>query len=189
LPEGKYALGVNMYSPFDFTHQGTSEDRDEEVSYPSSIVPRDCSELLNKLNMLLAKKKQKPKQIAKARRAYQNCNKERKREIKEVGEYNKEGLTKVLQKAISVAEKKSMALYIPEYAVASWADGADKYLSDLGEVFDENNINSFYHILFEAPVWDPRMVCNRETQSCVQESTTERLEALSEYFSSNEFVS
>lgn len=186
----EYVLGVNMYAPFEYTHQRTIAvtDPSADFSYPSSVSVRSCDKQEKRWKKA-AKKKRNKKKIRKLKRKYKTCLRQKKKEVKQAGEYTKDGLAGVLEKAIKSAKKKEVKLMIPEYAVVTYAEGAAEYLKDLTDVFDENEISSYYHILFEAGVWDPLMSCNPDTQSCEAVDTSDRFEELVDYFVNNEFIS
>lgn len=209
----EYVLGVNIYAPFEYTHQGTAavEDRDAEFSYPADLDIRSCERQQNRItritekiqnlktkrrNLKRKRKRKVRKRIRRLRkrlrrfeRKLKKCEKGQKRDAKSAGEYHKVGLEKAIKKAINKSSKENVLLWIMEYAAVTYADGAELYLRDLGEVFDENDISSFYHILFEAGVWDPLKDCNRETQTCEVVNSSNRMDALIKYFSSNQFPS
>lgn len=192
LPEEfEYLLGVNFYSVPDYEDQGLGAEDDswERIPYPSTQKIRSCDKQQARLDHELDKKKRKrnKKKIKKLRERLKKCLKKRKRDIKKTEGRSKEGLEDLLRKAIIAAIKKGVQLIVPEFAVVNYAPGADKYVDDLTDVFDENGISSFWHILFESPYWDPLKLCDPVLASCEDQESSDLFDSLVEYFVSSDF--
>lgn len=70
------------------------------------------------------------------------------------GEYwDKEQIRLTLQHAIRVNQEHGVPIYVGEFAVPVWARGADAYLRDLIEIFEEYGWDWTYHAFREWPVW------------------------------------
>lgn len=70
------------------------------------------------------------------------------------GEYwNKEKLREDLKDVILFQKKYQVPIYIGEFSVISWAEGADQYLKDLIELFEEYGWDWTFHAYREFPGW------------------------------------
>ena len=53
----------------------------------------------------------------------------------------------------SFEERHGAKIYVGEFSAAAWAPGADQYLRDCIEVFNENGWDWTYHAFRESPCW------------------------------------
>jgi len=68
-------------------------------------------------------------------------------------EWNKETLLKALKPAMDFAARYRVQMYVGEFSAIRWAPGADRYLSDLVDIFDDQGWDWSYHAFREWQGW------------------------------------
>ena len=68
--------------------------------------------------------------------------------------WDKERLRRVLAPVRSFEERHGAKIYVGEFSAAAWAPGAENYLRDCIEVFNEYGWDWTYHAFRESPCWD-----------------------------------
>ena len=68
--------------------------------------------------------------------------------------WNKDWLRKAIQPIRDFQLKHQCRIYVGEFSAASWAPGAENYLRDAIDLFEEYGWDWTYHAFREAPVWD-----------------------------------
>lgn len=70
------------------------------------------------------------------------------------GDYwDKDRIRKNLKPVVEYSKAYHVAIYIGEFSATRWAPGADRYLSDVIEVMEENGWDWSYHAFREAQCW------------------------------------
>jgi hypothetical protein len=68
--------------------------------------------------------------------------------------WDKERLRRVLAPVRSFEERHGAKIYVGEFSAAAWAPGAENYLRDCIDVFNEYGWDWTYHAFRESAVWD-----------------------------------
>ena len=68
--------------------------------------------------------------------------------------WNKDYLRRVLQPVRDFQLRHHARIYVGEFSAAAWAEGAEKYLRDCIDLFEEYGWDWTYHAFREAPCWD-----------------------------------
>lgn len=98
-------------------------------------------------------------------------------------EWNKETMRKALAPAIEFQKKYQVPILVGEFSAIRWAPGAEKYLRDAIEIFEENGWDWVYHGFREYGGWDVERGADRNDGA--RQLSTPRKELLLEYFSKN----
>ena len=77
--------------------------------------------------------------------------------------WNKEALREVLKPVLDFQKRHKARIYIGEFSVRARAVGADRYLRDCIELFEENGWDWTYHSFREAATWDVEKEWNGKT--------------------------
>lgn len=88
-----------------------------------------------------------------------------------------------LSRALKFKSKNKVKLEVSEYSVVRYAPGALTYLSVLQNLFEKNNISSFYHAHREAEQFDVELGSDPSNQTRLELSEGEQL--LRKYFAKN----
>lgn len=99
-------------------------------------------------------------------------------------EWNKATMKKALAPVIEFQRKYNVPIYVGEFSVVRWAPGADKYLRDAIEIFEENGWDWTYHAFREFEGWDAEWSNDRKVKG--RQPTTPRKEVLLEFFKQNQ---
>ena len=70
-------------------------------------------------------------------------------------------LRESLKPIIDFQKKWGAQIYIGEFSCVRWLKGADKYISDCIDIFEENNWHWSYHSFCEASVWNVEFDSNK----------------------------
>ncbi len=68
--------------------------------------------------------------------------------------WDKEQIRLALKPVIDFQRKHNARIYIGEFSCVPWVEGADRYLNDCIEIFDEYGWDWSYHAFREAPMWN-----------------------------------
>lgn len=68
--------------------------------------------------------------------------------------WDKEALRVALKPDIEFQRKYKVPMFVGEFSAAIWADGADQYIRDCIELFEEYGWDWTYHAFREASIWD-----------------------------------
>ena len=68
--------------------------------------------------------------------------------------WDKEMLRKTLRPVADFQKRHKARIYVGEFSARSKADGAERYLRDCIELFEEFGWDWTYHSFREAPTWD-----------------------------------
>ncbi|RME57392.1 MAG: hypothetical protein D6780_08490, partial [Candidatus Dadabacteria bacterium] len=175
----KQALGVNMFFPWAYTHQGIYTDKVIEYPCDESTLALGKKGKKKKRRKRRKKGGDKDKKGKKKKKKHKNKNKDKdkdkgdKKKKKRNGKkgkkgkggkkgkpksLSKEGLAHHLRKVYKRAKKLGMPVFIGEFAVARWAPGGACYLRDATQVFDENKTHVAVYLGFSGPpptyAWD-----------------------------------
>jgi hypothetical protein len=100
--------------------------------------------------------------------------------------WNKQTLYEYIKPACEFQNKYNVKMFAGEFSVIRWAPGRDKWVRDMCELFEENNIDWTYHSYTAWNGWDPTFPANakgsNEPDGKVE---TERLKVLKEYWAKN----
>ena len=85
--------------------------------------------------------------------------------------WNRDYLVKRLAPVLEFQKKHNARIYVGEFSAVAWADGAERYLTDLISIFNEYGWDWTYHAFRESPCWDvekegpsiPKMVPAHDT--------------------------
>lgn len=77
--------------------------------------------------------------------------------------WNKEALREVLKPVLDFQKRHKARIYIGEFSVRARAVGADRYLRDCIDLFEENGWDWTYHSFREAATWDVEKEWNGKT--------------------------
>ena len=72
--------------------------------------------------------------------------------------WNKDWLRNAIQPIRDFQLKHQCRIYIGEFSAAAWAPGAENYLRDAIDLFEEYGWDWTYHAFRESPIWDVDMV-------------------------------
>jgi hypothetical protein len=72
-------------------------------------------------------------------------------------EWNKDHIRAWLQPVSDYAKAFNVDIYVGEFSAIRWAKGADRYLSDLIDVMEENHWDWSYHAFREWEGWSPEV--------------------------------
>ncbi|MDR3708809.1 MAG: cellulase family glycosylhydrolase [Capsulimonadaceae bacterium] len=72
-------------------------------------------------------------------------------------QWDKDRIRKALKPAIDYAKTYNVHIYIGEFSAVRWAKGADKYISDVIDVMEENGWDWSYHAFREWQGWSPEV--------------------------------
>ena len=68
--------------------------------------------------------------------------------------WNKEMLRRSLEPVVKFQQQYKVPIYVGEFGAARWAPGAEQYLADYIDLFEEYGWDWTYHAFRESPVWD-----------------------------------
>ena len=68
--------------------------------------------------------------------------------------WNKDWLRKTLQPVRDFQLRHKCRIYVGEFSAAAWAPGAENYLRDCIDLFEEYGWDWTYHAFRESPIWD-----------------------------------
>ena len=68
--------------------------------------------------------------------------------------WDKEFIRRELAPVLEFQRRHKCKIYVGEFSAAAWAPGAENYLRDCIELFEEYGWDWTYHAFREAPVWD-----------------------------------
>ena len=68
--------------------------------------------------------------------------------------WNKDWLRRNLQPIRDFQARHRCRIYVGEFSAAAWAPGAENYLRDAIELFEEYGWDWTYHAFRESPIWD-----------------------------------
>ena len=71
--------------------------------------------------------------------------------------WNKDWLRKALQPIRDFQLKHQCRIYVGEFSAVAWASGAENYLRDAIDLFEEYGWDWTYHAFRESPIWDVDM--------------------------------
>ena len=72
--------------------------------------------------------------------------------------WDKDWLRKAIQPIRDFQLKHQCRIYVGEFSAAAWATGAENYLRDCIDLFEEYGWDWTYHAFRESPIWDVDMV-------------------------------
>ena len=72
--------------------------------------------------------------------------------------WDKDWLRKTIQPIRDFQLKHKCRIYVGEFSAAAWAPGAENYLRDCIDLFEEYGWDWTYHAFRESPIWDVEMV-------------------------------
>jgi hypothetical protein len=98
--------------------------------------------------------------------------------------WNKDQIRKTFQAVKDYAKAYNVQVYVGEFSAVRWAPGADKYISDVIDVMDENNWDWSYHAFREWHGWSPEVGEDKAVQT-PSPSPTARLLVLQSAFAKN----
>ena len=130
LPYDNLIYSVHVYQPMDFTHQGLFKKKDEYVPRPYPGWSRELDP-------------------------------NRERHPGDLGDDNgvagerwdKEFVRREIQSVRDFQLKSGARIFVGEFSAAAYAPGAEKYLRDLCELFEEYGWDWTYHAFREAHCW------------------------------------
>ena len=129
LPYDNLIYSVHVYAPIAYTHQGLFQKKE---AYRPQHYPSEDAEL----------------------------DPNRKRYAGDLGKddgkkqvWNKDFVRREIQSVRDFQLKTGARIFVGEFSAAAYAPGADKYLSDLCELFDEYGWDWTYHAFRESNCW------------------------------------
>ncbi|WP_419646580.1 glycoside hydrolase family 5 protein [Victivallis vadensis] len=98
--------------------------------------------------------------------------------------WNRERIRETLQPVIDFQKRHNCKIYVGEFSAIAWAPGAEKFLNDCIEVFEELGWDWTYHSFRESPVWNVEMAgdCIKNMKPV---KSTPRQKVLLQYFQRN----
>jgi len=99
--------------------------------------------------------------------------------------WDKERLRRELNGVLNFSKKHNAKIYVGEFSAIGWAPGADRYLRDCIELFEENGWDWSYHSFRESPFWNVEMKYDGEGNFIPAPEGTARQSVLREYFVRN----
>lgn len=107
--------------------------------------------------------------------------------IIEDAQWNRARIRRELEPVIDFQKRHDCKIYVGEFSAIAWAPGAEKYLEDCIETFEELGWDWTYHSFRESPVWNVEMEGDR-IGNMRPAKTTPRQEVLRKYFKRNIIV-
>jgi len=99
-------------------------------------------------------------------------------------EENKETLREYLKPVREFQQAYNMHIYIGEFSAARWAPGAEIYLNDVIEIFEEYGWDWSYHAYREADCWSLEHIEDADRHELAQ-NPTRRLQVLKKWYEKN----
>ena len=90
-----------------------------------------------------------------------------------------------LNGVLNFSKKHNAKIYVGEFSAIGWAPGADRYLRDSIELFEEYGWDWSYHSFRESPFWNVEMKYDGEHNFIPAPEGTARQSVLREYFVRN----
>ena len=103
--------------------------------------------------------------------------------LRDDGYWDKEWLRNALRPVLDFQKRHKCRIYVGEFSAAAWAPGAENYLRDCIDLFEEYGWDWTYHAFREAPVWDVEKTGQYNPQMVPATEDTPRKKALLEGFS------
>ena len=101
--------------------------------------------------------------------------------------WDRERIRRELKPVIEFQKRHNCKIYVGEFSAIAWAPGAEKYLNDCIEVFEELGWDWSYHAFREWNGWSLEHEGDNP-QTMKPAGTTPRREVLLKYFKRNEKV-
>lgn len=99
--------------------------------------------------------------------------------------WDKEQLRVELQPIIDFQKKHNAKIYIGEFSCVAWAKGADQYVKDCIELFEEYGWDWTYHAFREWPPWSIEMKRTGDFEIEEAKKDTPRKKTMLQYFKQN----
>ncbi len=99
-------------------------------------------------------------------------------------EWNRTALVKTMQPAIDFASRYRVHLYVGEFSAIRWAPGAEKYLADVTDIFEEHGWDWSYHAYREWPGWSLEYGTDQQDTK-PSEKPTARFAAMEKWWQQN----
>jgi len=96
--------------------------------------------------------------------------------------WNKDWLRKTIQPIRDFQLKHQCRIFVGEFSAASWAAGAENYLRDCIDLFEEYGWDWTYHAFRESPIWDVEKVYDSQGNFVPAAEDTPRKRALLDGF-------
>lgn len=100
-------------------------------------------------------------------------------------DWNKERLRRELAGVLAFRKKHGALFYVGEFSAVGWAPGAERYLRDGIELFEEYGWSWSYHSFRESPFWDVEREYAGERNFVPAPAPTARQKVLLDYFARN----
>ena len=97
--------------------------------------------------------------------------------------WNKEQLRNALKAVVDFQKRNQVPILVGEFGVARWAPGAEQYLNDCIELFEEYGWDWIYHAFREWPGWDAELSSDRDNPK--PDPDNPRLKVLKHYYQRN----
>ena len=94
--------------------------------------------------------------------------------------WDKERIRRELEPVVEFQRRHKCRIYVGEFSAAAWAPGAENYLRDCIDLFEEHGWDWTYHAFREAPVWDVEKTALPDGTSAPAETDTARKRVLLE---------
>ena len=94
--------------------------------------------------------------------------------------WDKETIRRELEPVVEFQRRHKCKIYVGEFSAAAWAPGAENYLRDCIDLFEERGWDWTYHAFREAPVWDVEKTALPDGTSAPAETETARKRVLLE---------
>lgn len=98
---------------------------------------------------------------------------------------DKNALRKYMSPAREFALKYNAKIYVGEFSVIRWAEGAEKYLDDVVSILEEYGWDWSYHAYREAHIWDLEKSGKRGEPAITSDTPTLRLKSMKKWWGLN----
>lgn len=99
--------------------------------------------------------------------------------------WDRKRLRRELNEVLAFARKHNARIYVGEFSAIGWAPGADRYLADCIELFEEYGWDWSYHSFRESPFWNVEMRYDESNGFIPAPEGTPRQSVLLDYFRRN----